>query len=113
LTRRFNKAAEYGMSSNGDGEAILWAFDRIIQRKEKRKLIVVFSDGSPAYGQRGDDMYYAKKVVHDIEKDSPVDIVGIGIMDRNVELIYKEHQVIKKAHELEGVLLALIENKLK
>lgn len=113
LVRRFGHAAEQGMNGNADGEAVLWAYDRIAQRKEKRKLIVMFSDGSPACGMRGDDVYYTKKVVKEIEKDTPVSIVGVGIMDDNVSMIYKEHQVIKRAHELEQVLLALIENKLK
>lgn len=113
LVKSFMASAAHGMSGNADGEAIMWAYDRIATRPEKRKLIVVFSDGSPACGMRGDDLYYTKKVVSEIEKDSPVDIVGIGIMDDNVSMIYKEHQVIKKADELESVLLALIEHKLK
>jgi uncharacterized protein YkwD len=39
--------------------------------------------------------------------------VGIGIMDRNVSRIYKEHYTIDSISELEKALLSVIENKLK
>lgn len=114
LVARFSDAGTECMSGNDDGDAIVWAFDRLIKRPEKRKLIVVFSDGSPSGTySRGDGVWYLKHVVSSIEGDSPVDIVGIGLMDENVKLFYKEWQVIKAAHDLEPALLATIEGKLK
>lgn len=112
IINRFAYAGSF-MSGNPDGDAIMWMFDRLMKRKEKRKLLIVCSDGSPAGGGCGDDMWYAQKVVRSIEVESPVSIVGIGIMDRNVARIYKEHYVIKAADELERALLSVIENKLK
>lgn len=105
-------ASSFDMNSNSDGDAIMFAFDRLIRRPEKRKLLVVFSDGSPA-GGNGDINAYTKRVVKAIETDSPVDIVGIGIMDANVKRIYKECQVIHEVSELEKALLNVVENKLK
>jgi cobalamin biosynthesis protein CobT len=112
LMQRFHTAAMEGMGNNPDGDAVLFTFDRIMQRPEKRKLIVVFSDGQPAGGQ-GDVVWHLKHVVKHIEQDSPVDIVGIGLQDHSVTRFYKEHQVIHRADELENALLAVIENKLK
>lgn len=114
LIRRFSQATG-GMSlqNNLDGEAIIWAFDRLMQRKEKRKLLIVFSDGSPAGYGRGDIVGYTADVIRSIENESPVSIVGIGIMDDNVERFYKESKVINKTHELESALLSVIEGKLK
>jgi cobaltochelatase CobT len=114
LIARLGYSAEQGMDGNADGDAIMWAFDRLVKRPEKRKLVVVFSDGSPSgCGGRGDIVEYTRQVVKGIENESPVDIVGIGIMDRNVELFYKENYVIDDSSQLETALLSLIENKLK
>ena len=35
------------LKENIDGEALEWAFKRIINRPEKRKIIMVISDGAP------------------------------------------------------------------
>lgn len=113
IMRRFAAAGDC-LANNPDGDAIMWMFDRLVVRPEKRKLLIVCSDGSPCGGHRsGDLMGYTRHVVKNIETQSPVSIVGIGIMDRNVSLIYKEHYTIKAAHELETALLSVIENKLK
>lgn len=114
LKKRFCHSG-HNMSSNLDGEAIIWSFDRIMKRPEKRKLIIVFSDGQPAGSgiNPGDICWYTRKVISEIETLSPVDIVGVGIMHDGVEEFYKEHTVIRNVNELERGLLNLIENKLK
>lgn len=113
LLQSFAHAAEIGMSGNADGDAIMWAYNKIATQRQKRKLIIVFSDGSPAGGGRGAEAWYTKKVIQSIEEDTPINIVGIGLMDHNVELFYKEHYVISKIDTLEEALLATIEGKLK
>ena len=35
------------LKENIDGEAILWAYNRLKKRKEERKIIMVISDGAP------------------------------------------------------------------
>jgi cobaltochelatase CobT len=112
ILKRFDDASD-NMGNNPDGDAIMWVFDRLMKRPEKRKLIIVCSDGSPAGGGKGDVYWYTKKVVQAIEQESPVDIVGIGIQDSNVTRIYKENYVIKEASQLETALLSVIEKKLK
>ena len=37
-----------GIGSNIDGEAILWAWQRLVVRREARKMLVVICDGEPA-----------------------------------------------------------------
>lgn len=114
LLQSFSKSADHGMLGNADGDAIVWAYDQIIRQKQKRKLIIVFSDGSPAGGGRhGNVAAYTKKIVKAIEEETPVNIIGIGIQDHNVERIYKEHHVVNKIAELERALLKCIEGKLK
>ena len=100
------------MSGNADGEAIVWCYDRLIQRREKKKVMVVLSDGSPCCGRYGDIYGYTQEVVRKIENDHIADIVGIGIEDRNVERIYKNSQVINNSDQLEEAILKLIESKM-
>lgn len=111
LMERMRKGTSY-MSGNADGEAIAWTYDRLQRRREKKKLMVVLSDGSPACSRYGDIYKYTKDVVEQIESARKADIVGIGIMDTNVKRFYANHQVINRSDELEGAILQLIEKRI-
>lgn len=100
------------MSGNPDGDAVMWAYKSLKKRKEKRKILIVLSDGSPASSRPGDDMAFVQKVVKEIENEGIVEIVGLGIKDRNVELIYSQSETIKKAGELEGAVLNLVKKQI-
>ena len=110
---RLSSSAAKGMSGNEDGDSIMWVYDRLVVRPERRKLLVVFSDGQPSGGGIGDSDAYAQQVIRGIEKESPVNIIGIGIQDNTVKRYYKEHYVIHHTSDLENALLSLIERKLK
>lgn len=102
-----------GMSNNADGDSIVWVYNRLLQQKNKRKLLIVLSDGSPAYsGTRGDIHWYTKEVVSRIEREKRVEVYGIGIMDASVKYYYKDHQVLDDVNKLEETLLTLIDRKL-
>lgn len=108
----FQSCQEYALANNLDGDSILWSYNRILQQKQKRKVMIVLSDGSPAGNTGGTDLYgYTKTVIEAIEKDSRVDIYGIGIMDTNVKDLYKDHCVINNAGELEKAVLSVIDRK--
>ncbi len=73
------------LKENIDGEAVLWAYNRLKKRKEERKIIMVISDGapvddstlsvnSPSYLEQ-----HLKKVVQWIENNSDIEINAIGI----------------------------------
>lgn len=112
LIRTFASSAS-NMAGNSDGDSIMFAFDRLVAQQTKRKLLIVFSDGSPSGGRPGDIAWYTKHVIEKIEQQSPVNIVGVGLRDRNVTRFYKEHYVINDVSHLEEVLLSLVEKKLK
>ena len=111
LVSRFNHAGSY-MSQNCDGDSVLFAYHRLLAQPTKRKVLIVLSDGSPASSKGGDIVSYTSAVIKAIEADHRVDIIGVGIMDRNVERFYKHHEHIKKADEIESALLKLIEKKI-
>ena len=112
LIERISDSVHRQMSCNSDGESIMWAYHRLTQRKESRKILIVLSDGSPASSGNGDAMAYTKKVVASIEATGIAEIYGIGIEDRNVNLIYKDNVTIQQAAELEKALLNVIEKKI-
>jgi len=95
------------MHGNNDADAIAWAYQRIRVRKEKRKIVIVFSDGSPADGN-GDPYTALKKVVSEIETAGIVDIYGIGIMSDSVTHFYSQNDVIKSAQEIQRALIAVL-----
>jgi hypothetical protein len=95
------------LMDNSDGDSINVAHDRLIRQKQKRKVLIVLSDGSPAGGPHNCEEY-TRKVIQEIERKSSVEIVGIGIEDRNVEWFYSNHCVIQDASQLEDKLLTVL-----
>jgi cobalamin biosynthesis protein CobT len=110
LVNRFCDVSQH-MGGNADGEAIMFAYSRLISQKNKRKILIVLSDGSPA-SSRGDADSHTRRVVNQIQREGKIEIYGIGIMDDNVKRIYKDHDVINSAQELEGALLTVIKTKI-
>lgn len=93
------------LCGNSDGEALLEAFDDIRAQKQRRKIIIVLSDGQPADGSNPDSLL--KKVAADIEK-SPVELYAIGIETTTPRNYYKNVTVIKHNNELEEALMGLL-----
>ncbi len=98
-------------ANNADGEAIMWAYSRLLQQKTARKVLIVLSDGQPA-SNRGDCKYHLEQVVKSIEKQGKVEIYAIGIETDTVELFYSNYQVIQDSSELESALLHLISTRI-
>lgn len=77
-----------------DGEAIIWAHGRLMQRPERRKILVVVSDGAPAEAatNRANRPGYLSdhlvNVVDFIERKSPVEIGGMTV-DHDVSTVFR------------------------
>ena len=93
------------LKENIDGEAVLWAYNRLKKRKEERKIIMVISDGapvddstlsvnSPSYLEQ-----HLKKVVQWIENNSDIEINAIGI-GHDVTNYYQKALKIADVQEL-------------
>jgi cobalamin biosynthesis protein CobT len=111
IIENFAKASCF-MSANADGDAILWAYNRLKNREQKRKILIVISDGQPAASRHGDCLEWTKKVVAQIEGEKQVEIYAVGIMNDNVKEIYSESVVINRPSELEAAILNLIKRSL-
>lgn len=95
------------MAGNNDADALMWMWHDIVARKEKRKVIIVLSDGSPADGF-GDPYYALEKVTKEIIDDGRVDLYGLGIMDTNVQHFYPKWKVVNSPREIEPALVELM-----
>jgi cobalamin biosynthesis protein CobT len=101
------------MVGNPDGENILWAHDRLVKRKEKKRLLVVMSDGSPAASKTSSGIgRFTNTVIKEIEKAKAVDIYGLGLCSDSVKSYYQAHSVVNNPEEIPSKLLQLIERKI-
>ena len=99
-------------ANNSDGESILWAHNRLVQQKTKRKILLVLSDGYPESGRSGNEKWYTKMVVDTIQKKSPVELYGIGILSSAVRHYYNDYVVLNDTSDLEGAMLDVLERTL-
>ena len=98
------------LKENIDGEALLWAFKRIAARKEKRKILMVISDGAPVDDSTlsvnsGDYLEkHLKRTVNWIEENSNIEILAVGI-GHDVTRYYKKAIRIADVKELGDVMI--------
>ncbi len=98
------------LKENVDGEALIWAHDRLAKRHEQRKILMVISDGAPVDDSTlstNPNNYldlHLRQVIHSIETQSPVNLIAIGI-GHDVTRYYKKAVTIHRAEELGGAML--------
>ena len=103
------------LKENIDGEAILWAFNRLIKRKEERKIMMVISDGAPVDDSTlsvnsGDYLEkHLKRTVKFIEANSNIELLAIGI-GHDVSRYYKKAIKISDVQELGDVMISQLSN---
>lgn len=98
------------LKENIDGEAILWAHRRLMQRPEQRKIMMVISDGAPVddstlsanHGAYLDK--HLRHVIDWVENASPIELTAIGI-GHDVTRYYKRAVTITDAMDLGGVMM--------
>tara|TARA_Y100001970_G_scaffold278856_1_gene385179 strand:- start:13108 stop:14913 length:1806 start_codon:yes stop_codon:yes gene_type:complete len=99
------------LKENIDGEAILWAFNRLKKRKEERKILMVISDGAPVDDSTlsvnsGDFLEkHLKKIVKFIENKTNIEILAIGI-GHDVSRYYDRAIKITDVNELGDVMIS-------
>tara|TARA_Y100000590_G_scaffold139438_1_gene159685 strand:+ start:1185 stop:2990 length:1806 start_codon:yes stop_codon:yes gene_type:complete len=98
------------LKENIDGEALLWAYKRIANRKEERKILMVISDGAPVDDSTlsvnsGDYLEkHLKQTVKWIEENSNIEILAVGI-GHDVTRYYKKAVKIADVQELGDVMI--------
>ena len=95
--------------NNMDGESIAVCASRLVVRREKRRIMMVLSDGSPAgytVGPRAQQglFQHLEDTVKGLERKQ-IEVIGIGIEDRSVAQFYPKHVVIDDVSELGGTVM--------
>jgi cobaltochelatase CobT len=98
------------LKENIDGEAIMWAYNRIKKREEERKILMVISDGAPVDDSTlsvnsGDFLEkHLKKMVEIIENKKDIELLAIGI-GHDVSRYYSKAIKITDVQELGDVMI--------
>jgi cobaltochelatase CobT len=98
------------LKENIDGEALIWAHERLLARSEQRRILMVISDGAPVddstlsvnpgnYLER-----HLREVIEWIETRSPVELIAIGI-GHDVTRYYRRAVTIVDAEQLGGTMM--------
>ena len=98
------------LKENIDGEALIWANNRLKNRQEKRKILIVISDGAPVddstlsvnpgnYLERN-----LRDIINQIEIKKEVELIAIGI-GHDVSRYYSKAVTIMDVDQLGEVLL--------
>ncbi len=94
------------LKENIDGEAILWAHERLMVHGEDRKILMVISDGAPVddstlSANAGHYILdrHLRDVIKTIERNRQVELMAIGI-GHNVEKLYSRALTIHQVDEL-------------
>ena len=97
------------LKENIDGEALIWAHERIYHRYEERKILMVISDGAPVddttlSANSGNYLEkHLKQIIRYIENQSPVELIAIGI-GHDVTRYYKKAVTLTDAEHLAGAM---------
>ena len=97
------------LKENIDGEALMWAHDRLLARPEDRRILMVISDGAPVDDSTlsaNPNNYldlHLRSVIQWIETRSPVQLVAIGI-GHDVTRYYKRAVTIADVEQLGGTM---------
>jgi cobaltochelatase CobT len=97
------------LKENIDGEALEWAYKRMLARREQRKILMVISDGAPVDDSTlsVNPANYLEKHLRDvidmIEKQRAVELIAIGI-GHDVTRYYQRAVTITDAEQLAGAM---------
>jgi cobaltochelatase CobT len=98
------------LKENIDGEALMWAHQRLLARPEQRRILMVISDGAPVDDATlsANPGNYLERHLRDaidwIENRSDVEITAIGI-GHDVTRYYRRAVTIVDAEELGGTMM--------
>jgi len=99
------------LKENIDGEALMWAHNRLLARPEQRRILMVISDGAPVddatlssnpgnYLER-----HLRDVIEWIENKSSVELIAIGI-GHDVTRYYHRAVTLLDAEDLGGTIMS-------
>ncbi len=98
------------LKENIDGEALWWAYSRLLKRPEQRRILMVISDGAPVDDATLSTNYsgyldrHLRDMIRLIEYQSAVELLAIGI-GHDVTRYYSQAVTINEIDQLGDVML--------
>ncbi|MGH7210120.1 MAG: cobaltochelatase CobT-related protein, partial [Acetobacteraceae bacterium] len=98
------------LKENIDGEALLFAYRRLLSRTEHRRILMVISDGAPVDDSTlsvnpGNYLEkHLREAIRDIENREQVELIAIGI-GHDVTRYYRKAVTIVDADQLGGTMM--------
>ena len=98
------------LKENIDGEALIWACQRLLGRPEQRRILMVISDGAPvddstlSVNQGNYLEQHLKQVIEEIETRMPIELIAIGI-GHDVTRYYQRAVTLTDAEQLGGTMM--------
>ncbi|RCL01305.1 MAG: cobaltochelatase CobT [Candidatus Tokpelaia sp. JSC085] len=98
------------LKENIDGEALIWAHQRLLGRREHRRILMMISDGAPVDDSTlsvnpGNYLEkHLRAIIEEIETRSPIELIAIGI-GHDVNRYYRRAVTIIDAEELAGAMI--------
>ena len=98
------------LKENIDGEAIMWAHQRLLGRPEQRRILMVISDGAPVddstlSANPGNYLEkHLRETIEWVETRSPIELMAIGI-GHDVTRYYRRAVTINDPEQLGGTVL--------
>ncbi|GAA5096140.1 cobaltochelatase subunit CobT [Bartonella acomydis] len=102
------------LKENIDGEALIWAYQRLLSRREQRRILLVISDGAPVDDSTlsvNSSNYLEKHlraVIQEIQTHSPIELIAIGI-GHDVTRYYQHAVTIMNVEELANAITKQLE----
>ena len=97
------------LKENIDGEALIWACQRLMGRPEQRRILMVISDGAPVDDStlsvnHGNYLEkHLRQVIDEIENRTPIELIAIGI-GHDVTRYYRRAVTLIDAEQLGGAI---------
>jgi len=98
------------LKENIDGEAILWAYNRLMARPEQRRIMMVISDGAPvddstlSSNSSGYLDRHLRDVIRFVENQKEVELLAIGI-GHDVTRYYQRAVTINDVDQLGDTMM--------
>jgi hypothetical protein len=105
--------ADFPMQENLDGEAVLWALQRLARRRERTKVCIVLCDGLPAamFSRRDELERHLYTVCRhaDSRAREGLHLAAIGIGEERVKEFYANAAVLRDVADLPRAVLWIVE----
>ena len=107
-------AGHVAQNNTLDAESVKHGIQRLLARREKRKILFVFNDGlpNPGHGNTGRCQKHLKSIVA-AASAAGVEVVAFGIEDDDVKYYYPNYVIIKSLKDLTKEPLQVLDNMLR